>query len=84
MRIAAAALSLAIFLSPGLALAADAEGTITKIDEETMTITLSDGVTYKLPQDMNLSGISTDVDVVIAYLEKENGEKQITDMFLPE
>lgn len=82
MRIAAAVLSLALLSVP--ATAAEAEGTITSVDPEAMTITLEDGSTYKLPAEMDMSVISDGVEVVLAYRETEDGVKQITDLFLPE
>jgi len=82
MRIAAVALLLGLSSLP--ALAADTEGTITAVDQEAMTITLEDGATYKLPAEIDLSAISDGMEVVIAYQVNENGERQITDMLLPE
>lgn len=81
MRIAAAIL--ALFLSAFPALAADTEGTIKAIDSDKMTITLDDGQTYKLPAEVDLSEISTGMDVVIAF-RVEGDVKQITDMVLPD
>ena len=82
MRIAAAALLLSTLAFP--ALAADTEGTITKVDQQDMTITLEDGSTYKLPAEIDVSALSDGMEVVIAYQVSEGGEKQITDMLLPE
>lgn len=82
MRLAAAALSLALLATP--VLAADTEGKITTVDPENMTITLQDGSTYRLPPEMDVSAISDGMEIVIAYRVNEDGEKQITDMLLPE
>ena len=82
MRIPAALLCLVLLAAPPLA--ADTEGTIAAIDTESMTITLEDGATYKLPPEMDVSAIADGMEVVIAYRVNENGERQITDMFLPE
>ena len=82
MRLAAVAI--ALFLTAAPALAADTDGTIQSIDTEKMTITLDDGQTYKLPAEMDVSGIETGMDIVIAYRVGEDGQKQITDMVLPE
>ena len=81
MRIAIAAASAFLFLA-GSALAADTHGEIKTIDSEKMTITLDDGQTYKLPAEMDISGISEGTDIVIAYRER-NGVKEITDMVFP-
>lgn len=82
MRIAALIASL--FLMAGPALAADTEGLVKSVNQEKMTITLEDGETYKLPGEMDVSAIAEGMDIVIAYRELDNGEKQITDMVLPE
>lgn len=81
MRLAAAALALTLLAAP--AFAADTEGTIESIDTDKMTITLDDGQTYKLPQEMDISGIEQGMDVVLAYREANGGQRQITDMVLP-
>ena len=46
-----------------------------------MTIVLDDGKTYKLPAEMDTSGIAEGVDVVIAY-DSKDGVNQITDMLI--
>lgn len=84
MRAAIAALSLALLPLTAPALAEDAEGQITKVDQESMTITLQDGSTYKLPPEMDVSGISDGMQVVLAYQVEDDGDRQITDMFLPQ
>lgn len=82
MRLLAAAFSLSLLVAP--ALAADTEGTITSVDEETMTITLQDGATYKLPAEIDMTAVEQGMSVIIAYREVDGGVKQITDMVLPE
>ncbi|EKF41357.1 DUF1344 domain-containing protein [Nitratireductor indicus] len=82
MRIPAAAFALFMFALP--ALAADAEGKVTKVDEDNLTITLENGQTYKLPSEMDISVIQPGMEVVLAYREGDKGVKQITDMVLPE
>ncbi|MFC6489866.1 DUF1344 domain-containing protein [Nitratireductor sp. GCM10026969] len=82
MRLTAAALAFALLATP--ALAADTEGKITTVDRENMTITLQDGSTYRLPPEMDASAVSDGMDVVIAYRVNEDGERQITDMLLPD
>ncbi len=81
MRTTTAALFLALLAAP--AFAADTEGTIASVDAEAMTITLEDGNTYKLPAEMDVSALAGGAEVVIAYRETDEGEKQITDLFLP-
>lgn len=63
------------------ALAADADGKITKVDAQKMTIQLDNGKVYKLPSEVDMSVISEGVEVVIAY-DVKNGVNQITDMFV--
>jgi hypothetical protein len=46
-----------------------------------MTIVLDDGKTYKLPPEMDMSGIAEGVEVIIAY-EAKDGVNQITDMLI--
>jgi hypothetical protein len=58
-----------------------AEGKITAIDADTLTITLDNGKTYKLPGEIDLDALSTNMTVLIAY-QKVNGVNQITDMDL--
>jgi len=76
--LAALAASLAIVSA---ALAADADGKITSVDPEKMTIVLDDGKTYKLPAEMDMSAIAEGVEVIIAY-EAKDGVNQITDMLI--
>lgn len=82
MRTAIALLALVLTSAP--VLAADTEGTITSVDIETMTITLEDGSSYRLPAEIDMSAVADGMEVVIAYRVNESGEKQITDMLLPE
>ncbi len=82
MRTALAALAALLFLS-NYALAAEAEGHIKKIDENTMTITLDDGKSYKLPGETDMDGIKEGMDVVLAY-DRVDGENLVTDIQLPE
>jgi outer membrane lipoprotein SlyB len=65
----------------GAALAADADGRVTKVDPEQMTIMLDDGKTYKLPPEMDMSAIAEGAEVIIAY-EAKDGVNQITDMLI--
>jgi outer membrane lipoprotein SlyB len=72
---------LATYAFAGMAAAADTDGKITKFDPAAMTIVLDDGKTYKLPPEMDTSGIAEGVEVVIAY-DSKDGVNQITDMLL--
>ncbi|WP_432420037.1 DUF1344 domain-containing protein [Nitratireductor mangrovi] len=69
----------ALLLIASPAAAANAEGTITAVDPETLTIVLDDGKTYKLPGEIDMSAIKEGIDIVIAY-DVVNGTNLITDM----
>lgn len=73
----------AALLATTAAFAENAEGEIEKIDSDKQTITLSDGNTYKLPGEFDVSAIKTGMDVVLSY-DEVDGEKLIADMQLPE
>jgi Cu/Ag efflux protein CusF len=73
----------AILFAVSLAQAAEAEGEIRSIDRDALTITLSDGNSYKLPGEFDLESLSEGMDVLLAY-ETVDGQNLITDMQLPE
>src|SRR5690606_25070441 len=80
MRKTAAAL-IVMFAMVGMAAAEEADGTIQKVDPQTMTIVLDDGKTYRLPAEMDISALAEGVEVTIAY--DVNGDvNQITDMVI--
>lgn len=64
----------ALLLFASAAYAADAEGTIAKIDKSTMTLTLKGGQTFKLSEEFALEDYSEGMDVTISY-DEINGEK---------
>ena len=84
MRLHALVLGVALLGAGFPAFGADTEGKIEAVDSENMTITLSDGSTYKLPSEMDTSGLQNGDAVVIAYQVDSSGERQITDLFVPE
>ncbi|QYM72622.1 DUF1344 domain-containing protein [Pseudochrobactrum sp. Wa41.01b-1] len=49
------------------ALADDAEGKITKINEDTETITLDNGKDYRLPGEFDYSAIEKGMKVIVTY-----------------
>ena len=71
-RIALAAA--ALFASVAAALAATAEGTISKVDKSTMTLTLDDGSSYKLSEEFVVEDYAEGMSVMISY-EELDGEK---------
>ena len=71
---AAAAVAMA-----GIAAAAEAEGQIQAIDKDNLTITLSDGKSYKLPGEFDVDALQEGMDVILAY-DEVGGENLITDM----
>ena len=71
-RIALAAA--ALFASVAIAFAATAEGTISKVDKATMTLTLDDGSSYKLSEEFVVEDYSEGMSVMISY-DEIDGEK---------
>ncbi|MBA3449182.1 MAG: DUF1344 domain-containing protein [Pseudaminobacter sp.] len=63
--------------------AAEVEGQIEAIDKESLTITLNDGKSYKLPGEFDVEAITEGMEVLLAY-DEIGGENLITDMQLPE
>lgn len=54
-------------LFSSVAMADDAEGKITSINQESDTITLDDGKTYKLPGEFDYAAINKGMKVLIIY-----------------
>ena len=73
----------AVAMMAGIAAAAEAEGQIQEIDKDNLTITLSDGKSYKLPGEFDVESLKEGMEVLIAY-DQIGGENLITDMELPE
>ncbi|MDP8251546.1 DUF1344 domain-containing protein [Pseudochrobactrum saccharolyticum] len=67
MRILAILTVLLAPLFAGTALADDAEGKITKINEDTETITLDNGKDYRLPGEFDYSAIEKCMKVIVTY-----------------
>jgi hypothetical protein len=70
---------LAVAMMAGVAAAAEAEGQIQEIDKDNLTITLSDGKSYKLPGEFDVDALQEGMDVILAY-DEVGGENLITDM----
>jgi hypothetical protein len=79
MRFIVATFMFIASLLPVGALADDAQGTITKIDEDNSTITLDDGKVYKLPGEFDLSVIEQGMKVTLMF-DVVNKERFITDI----
>ena len=78
------ALTLAALIASAMtAFAAEADGEITRIDQDKGTITLDDGNTYKLPGEFDVSSLKKGMDIVLSY-DEVDGEKLIADMQIPE
>ncbi|MET0597411.1 MAG: DUF1344 domain-containing protein [Mesorhizobium sp.] len=69
----------AVAMMAGIAAAAEAEGQIQEIDKDNLTITLSDGKSYKLPGEFDVDALQEGMDVILAY-DEVGGENLITDM----
>lgn len=65
------------------AFAAEAEGKITAVDTDNLTITLENGKSYKLPGEFDVEAVKEGMHALIAY-DKVGDENMITDMELSE
>ena len=81
--VSALLVAVGLMLSPGAALAADDEGTISRVDREKLTITLDNGNTYKLSGEFDVEALQEGVEVVLAY-DTVGGEKLVTDLVIYE
>lgn len=81
--VSALLVAVGLMLSAGAALAADDEGTISRVDREKLTITLDNGNTYKLSGEFDVEALQEGVDVVLAY-DTVGGEKLVTDLVIYE
>jgi outer membrane lipoprotein SlyB len=75
LMIAASAAAL-LAASSLAALADQASGSITSIDTSTGTVTLDDGNTYMLPQDMNAAQLQVGEKVKIEFQKDNSGQLQ--------
>ncbi|MCJ8517546.1 Cu/Ag efflux protein CusF [Pseudorhizobium tarimense] len=77
----AALLATASLLSPlsGFAQSADVEATIDDIDVNSLTLTLDDGQTYKVPDEFNFEGLEAGVKVLVFYTEVD-GHRVVDDL----
>ncbi len=77
----AALLAAASILSPlrGFAQSADVEATISSVDVNSLSLTLDDGATYKLPEEFNFEGLETGVKVLVFYTEVD-GNRIVDDL----
>ena len=73
----------AILMMSSAVLAAEAEGPITQIDKDKLTITLDNGKSYKLPGEFDVEVIKEGMEILLAY-DVVAGENLITDMELSE
>lgn len=82
MRIIFALLiSAAGFLIPlkGFAESADVEGVVEGVDEDHLTVILSDGKKYRAPEEFNFDGLRKGVKVVVFYTDTD-GSRTINDL----
>ncbi|MGE0501584.1 MAG: DUF1344 domain-containing protein [Rhizobiaceae bacterium] len=71
--------AVAALLISTAAFAAEAEGQITAIDKDNLTITLDNGKSYKLPGEFDLEALKEGMEILLAY-DVVAGENLITDM----
>ncbi len=69
----AAGAAVLLAVSSFAALADEASGQITDIDDSAMTVTLDDGNTYKLPDDVDTSSLMVGDNVTIEYSKDADG-----------
>ncbi|WP_420959763.1 DUF1344 domain-containing protein [Brucella sp. IR073] len=79
MQIFIALLFVFVSLFSTIAMADDAQGKITHIDEESNTITLDDGNVYKLPGEFDYSAINEGMKVALSY-DVVDKDRFITDI----
>ncbi|KKX28429.1 DUF1344 domain-containing protein [Rhizobium sp. LC145] len=82
MRILIATLLVtASILSPlsVFAQSADVEATIKSVDVNSLSLTLDDGKTYKVPEEFNFEGLKSGVKVLVFYTV-ENGSRVVDDL----
>lgn len=74
-------LAVAGFLVPGSSFAesADVEGVIEGVDEDHLTLVLSDGKKYQAPEEFNFDGLKKGVKVVVFYTDTD-GKRVINDL----
>lgn len=72
-----------VFALPDAALADEAEGKITAIDEAAQTLKLDDGSVYKLPGEFDYSVIEKNMKVTIVF-DLSGEDKMVTDIELAE
>jgi hypothetical protein len=78
----AGALAAALMFSAA-AFAAEAEGKISSVDRDNLTITLENGKSYKLPGEFDIEAIQEGMHVLLAY-DTVGDQNMITDMELSE
>lgn len=78
-------LAVATYLLPttGFAESADVEGVIEGVDEEHLTLKLSDGKQYQAPEEFNFDGLKKGVKVVVFYTDTD-GKRVINDLQIVE
>lgn len=78
MVAAGAAMLLAV--TPLAALADEASGSITAVDDYEMTVTLDDGNTYQLPEDSDTASLQVGDKVIIEYTKQADGAMVATEV----
>ena len=68
-----------VFALPHTAAADEAQGKVVSVDEETQTLKLDDGNTYKLPGEFDYSILTKDLKVVVVF-DVEGSDKIVTDI----
>lgn len=69
----------ALLLSAGLASADEASGRITQVNTESQTITLDNGMTFSLSENVNINSLAAGQEVKVTY-EKQDSENIATEV----
>lgn len=71
--------ALALLGSVGVAAAEEANGTVESIDQDARTLTLEDGTTYNVAEDVMIETIAPGQDVTVSF-EEEGDERTASDV----
>ena len=71
--------ALALLLTASLASADEAKGTLQEINMDAQTITMDDGTSYRLAEDVSLEGIEVGEEVTVSF-EEQGDDKIVTEI----
>jgi hypothetical protein len=68
-----------VFALPHTAYADEAQGKVVSVDEDSQTLKLDNGATYKLPGEFDYSILHKDMNIIVVY-DVEGNDKIVTDV----